>query len=175
MSTSDVIATCSVFVAVLALFATAWQAWLSHRHNRLSVRPLLVWHIERTTHTGSSSIVYVVKNLGLGPALVQDRYFTKDDIRFSPPDFKLDEVEAFLSTVLGQKVQYHLKQFGLPGKMAAIPSQCEVRVAHIEFPDITPGQLGTIEELAGCVGFHIHYKSMYGELFELHAPSKNGH
>ena len=173
MSTADVIATSSVVVAVLAFFVGAWQTWSTHRHNRLSVRPLLVWHVGRTADPGSSTIAYSVKNLGLGPAVIRDRYFTKDAARFLPPDLKTDEVGAFVEAVLGSKVPYKLRKFGLPGKRAAIPTQCEVVVAEIEFPGASPEQLKVIEEIAGETGFHIAYESMYGEAFELHVPTKD--
>lgn len=167
MTTSDIIATCSVIVAVLAFFATAWQAWLSHRHNRLSVRPLLVWRISRRNDPTSAGIAYSVKNLGLGPAIIRDRYFTKNGERFTPPGMAIDEVKAFVEHVLGQQVEYHLHTFGLPGKDTAIPSQDEVVVADIVFS--TPGAdlLPTLQEMAGVIGFHINYESMYGETFSL--------
>ena len=167
MTSSDIIATCSVIVAVLAFFATAWQAWLSHRHNRLSVRPLLIWHTSRGNDPTRAGITYSVKNLGLGPAIVRDRYFTKNGERFTHPGMAIDEVKAFVEHVLGQQMQYHLHTFGLPGKDTAIPSQDEVVVADIKFPTLGANLLPTLQEMAGDIGFHINYKSMYGETFSL--------
>lgn len=169
MSSSDIIATCSALIAVLAFLATAWQAWLAYNHNRLSVRPLLVWHISREVTPEGASIIYSVKNLGLGPAVIKDRYFTKDGVRFKPPVNSTDEVGAFLEFVFGQMLDYQLRVFGLPGRGAAIPSQGEVIIAKIHFPRARAGQLATFEELAGDVNFHILYESMYLQQFEFDA------
>lgn len=171
MSATDVIATCSVLVAVLAFLATAWQGWLAHRHNRLSVRPHLVWHISRRNDQSSCGIVYSLRNLGLGPAVVLDRYFTKDGVRFAPTGLKTDEVPAFVAFALGNRVHYAVRAFGLPGKNAAIPSQGEVVVADLDFPGATSDQLKVVEELAGHVAFYVKYESMYEETFELHVHS----
>lgn len=169
MTPSDIIATCSVLVAVFAFVETAWQAWLSHRHNRLSVRPLLVWHINRRDDPKRAGITYSIKNLGLGPAVIRERYFTKDGERFVAPGIPIDEVKAFVEHVIGQQVQYHLHSFGLPGKDAAIPSQGEVVVIDIEFPTLGQDLLPTLRGMAGDIAFHIKYESMYGEPFSLEA------
>lgn len=79
----------------------------------------------------------------------------------------IDEVKAFVEHVLGQQVQYHLHTFGLPGKGTAIPSQDEVVVADIECPTLGENLLPTLQEMAGDIGFHINYESMYGETFSL--------
>ncbi len=169
MSPTDIIATCSVIVAVLAFFATAYQAWIARHHNRLSVRPHLVWHISRRNSAAGAGIVYSVRNLGLGPALVTDRFFTRDNVRFAPPGLQTDEVPDFLAFVLGTKINYKLNTFGLPGKSAAIPSQAEVIIADVELPGQQLAQVATAEAIAGKVAFHITYTSLYGEKFELHA------
>lgn len=169
LTPTDVIATCSLVVAVLALFATSWQSWLAYQHNRLSVRPHLVWHISRRNYADASGIGYSIKNLGLGPAVVRDRYFTKDGVRFSPPDLKTDEVPAFVAHALGERVQYKVQTFGLPGKDASIPANGEVVVVELLFPGANANQLKIIEEMAGDVAFHAKYESMYGEKFELRA------
>ncbi len=169
MTSSDIIALSSAITAACALFATFWQAWLSYKHNRLSVRPKLVWHVTRRD-SPNSGIAFAVRNLGLGPAVIRERYFSKDNTRFVPPMAQTDEVKAFVAHAFGQQqVHYALKQFGLPGKDAAIPGQGEVVIADIEFPALPFAQLDTIVLLAGDVAFHVKYESLYGERFELEA------
>ncbi|MEF7614187.1 hypothetical protein V4F39_09735 [Aquincola sp. MAHUQ-54] len=169
MTASDIIATCSVAVATLAFVATAYQAWVARHHNRLSVRPHLVWHIARKNSLAGAGIIYSVKNLGLGPAIVTERYFTKDDIRFVPPGLQTDEVSDFLKYVIGQKFNYKLNTFGLPGKGSAIPAQGEVVIADVDFPGQSLSQVAVNEEIAGKIAFHLTYKSLYDEALELHA------
>lgn len=167
MINSNIIAWASVIIAACALIATFWQARLAHQHNRLSVRPLLVWHIARRNGSFGSGVCFSVKNLGLGPAIIRERYFTKDKVLFTQPEIKIDEVQTFVEHIFGRKINYQLKAFGLPGKDAAIASQDEVVIADIEFPGMPPDQLRTAMELAKGAEFHIKYESIYKEKFSL--------
>jgi hypothetical protein len=169
MNNSDYIALGSAVISCCALFGTIWQAWLSHRHNRLSVKPFLVWHIaRRNVSQDSSAITFSIKNLGLGPAIVKERYFTKNEERFKPPGLATDEVQDFTSHVYGKNLVYILRQYGLPGKEAAIASGQEIIVADIEYPGLNFQDLRMAIEKAGNVGFHVIYESIYGERFEMH-------
>lgn len=169
MNSSDIIAICSAIVALLAFAATAWQGWLAHRHNRLSVRPLLVWHIQREATNDGANITYVLRNLGLGPAVIKDRYFTKDKVPFVTPVDATDEVNAFVSHVLATKINYHLSTFGLPGRGSAISSQGEVIIGRLHFPGVRLEQLSTLEKIAGDIDFFVDYESMYQEQFSFSA------
>lgn len=56
----------SAFIAVLALLATIWQACVTRKHNRLSVRPLLsTWN-----HAVPNGYRIDLTNIGVGPALI---------------------------------------------------------------------------------------------------------
>lgn len=141
------------------------RAWLAHRHNRLSVRPLLVWHVGRHATNEGASIVYTLRNVGLGPAVITDRYFTRGDERFSAPEAVVNEVAAFVKTVFEDKTEYRLRSYGLPGRHAALPSQAHVVVSEIFFPGARLEQLPELEELAGKTNFHVKYECMYGQAF----------
>lgn len=169
LTPADVIATCSLFIAVCALFATAWQSWLAYQHNRLSVQPHLVWHIARRHHADASGITFSIRNLGLGPAVIRERYFTKDGVKFKRPDLNIEEVPGFIAHVFGERVNYLVQTSGLPGKDASIPANGEVVVVDLLFPKANAKQLKIIEELAGDVAFHAKYESIYGKKFEMHA------
>jgi hypothetical protein len=169
MGPPDIIAICSAVVAVLALAATLWQGYLTRQHNRLSVRPLLVWHLTREATDEGMTVAYSIRNLGLGPAVVRERYFTKDGIRFKPGPVASDEAQEFLANLLGKRVNYRLSAFGMPGANSAIPSQGEVVVGRVFFPGLHPADLETIEKMMGETNFHLRYESMYREKFYLNA------
>jgi hypothetical protein len=169
MNNSDYIALGSAVVSLCALFATAWQGWLAFQHNRLSTKPHIVWHVSRSSVGQSgSSISFSLKNLGLGPAFVKDRYLSLDGKRFMPQGLATDEVRDLIKEAFGSKISYVLRQFGLPGVDAAIASGQEIIVATIEFPTIAFDNLHTAVDLAGDVGFHLIYESLYEQQFELH-------
>lgn len=169
MQASDYIAIGSAVVSVCALGATMWQGWIAYQHNRLSTRPHLVWHISRTAEAdGTCGIKFSVRNLGLGPAIIKGRYLTKDDVKFEHLGLATDEVPAFLVHAYGQKIKYHLPQFGLPGVDSAIASGQEFIIAEVVFPSLPLTHLQAAVELAGDIGFHMLYESLYKQKFEMH-------
>ena len=64
-SSIDLMALGSLATAVCALVATIWQAAISRKHNRLSVRPVL------TLYRQENDGVITVRNNGSGPAIIQ--------------------------------------------------------------------------------------------------------
>lgn len=145
-----------------------WQGWIAYKHNRLSTKPHLVWHVSRMSSQTGSGIAFSIKNLGLGPAIIRDRYLSKDDVKFEHAGLATDEVPAFLDHVFARKINYHLRQFGLPGVDSAIASGQEFIIAQIEFPTVPITHLQAVVELAGDIGFHMIYESLYEQKFEMH-------
>jgi len=82
MTTADWISTSSVIVALCAMFATVWQAYLQRNHGRLSVRPHLDWVTMRAV---DRPVGLTVQNNGLGPALV-----TRMTIHWREQDCEVD-------------------------------------------------------------------------------------
>jgi hypothetical protein len=71
--------TTSLFIAASAMIATCYQAWLSRRHNKLQVKPLIMleYPIEANPTTdGSHLIACQLHNIGLGPANVSNLKLT---------------------------------------------------------------------------------------------------
>lgn len=170
MTNSDYIALASAFIAICALTATCWQAWLSYQHNRLSTRPLVIWDVSRRSlGQNGCALRFTARNLGLGPAIVKERYFTNAKVRFQPTGHFSNEVREFLSSILGKKVQYTVRQFGLPGTGSALPSGGEHIIADVEFPTISFDKADVAAAHVGLAGFHMRYESIYGESFFLEA------
>jgi hypothetical protein len=169
MNNSDYIALASAIVSICALFATGWQGWHAYQHNRLSVKPHVVWHISHSSvGQNGSSISFSVKNLGLGPAIIKDRYLSIDGRKFKPPGLATDEVRDFTKECFGQKIKYILRQFGLPGIESAIASSQEITIATIELPETSFDNIHTAIDYAGSIGFHMVYESIYKQRFEMH-------
>lgn len=80
----------------------------------------------------------------------------------------MNEVKEFLEFVYGDRIHYKLKEFGLPGIGSAIASGQEILIANIEFPKVHFDHLQSAVELAGRVGFHVIYESIYQDRVELH-------
>ena len=83
MKAADVIAAAGAVIALLSLFATMWFAFLTRRHNRLSVRPYLDHHL-LTSPTGP--VTFKLLNAGIGPAIVRRCVYILDDNRYPIAD-----------------------------------------------------------------------------------------
>ena len=69
LQNSDVIAISSAAIAILALFATLWQAQVARTHSRLSVRPLVEHNFSRNH---GDTLGFTLQNCGLGPAIIHE-------------------------------------------------------------------------------------------------------
>lgn len=163
MTSADKIALAAAIIAACAFFVTIWQAHMSRSHNRLSVRPLLVWRRDCSITEAGTEIALVVRNCGVGPAIVKERFFSVSGDRFSAASGLEDEVQQVVKAVLAQRSVYHLRQHGLPGVGTAIPPGGEHVVARIFFPDADGAKVDSIIEQAGKTSFCIRYESLYGQ------------
>ncbi|APF65833.1 hypothetical protein [Vibrio cholerae] len=88
LSPGDAIAGCALFIAVLALAATIFQAYIGVKHNKLSVKPYLDLCWKTTTDYGLGC---ELKNYGLGTAIIKKVVYLVDGSEFpvnSTNDFK---------------------------------------------------------------------------------------
>ena len=79
MDASTVIAICGVAIAVVSLGLSAYVAWATRNHNRLSVRPLL--GLTATFPVGATAGLRLT-NSGLGPARIISSKLTSDGTQF---------------------------------------------------------------------------------------------
>ena len=166
-SEPDLWSIAATFIAACALIATVWQAHLTRKHNRLSVRPILVWERSRIVRNDGIELIYSVRNHGVGPAIIRDRFFLLKGNRFSTEDAHGDEILELSQALLKDKIQYFLLQHGLPGTKTTIPQNGEHVIARVYFPSITSLQLeatlGELDEVTFC----LNYASLYNKRFEL--------
>lgn len=162
-----IIAAAAAIIALLAFVATAWQAHLTRTHNRLSVRPVLVSHRNRVITDGGTEISLVIRNCGIGPAIVKDRFFTVAGQRFVHEGDGSREVEALAVAALGQRFNYVLRQHGLPAVNSAIPPGGEQVIATVFLPNASSSTVDNLVEAIGNVKFLLPYESLYQESYVL--------
>ena len=75
-----------LLVALLALGLTLWQGWLTRTHNRRSVRPHLDWRTHTARSDSGVSFRFLIRNTGIGPAIVRRRCFYLDGAPYSSPN-----------------------------------------------------------------------------------------
>lgn len=72
-----IIAVSGILIALATAITTIWQGFLTRKHNRLSLKPLL--EIERKAIIGEKASV-VLKNKGIGPAIIKSALLYIDGI-----------------------------------------------------------------------------------------------
>lgn len=163
MNSSDVIAIASVVVAILALFSTAWQAWLAHSHSKLSVRPLLTWSTSRVRHDNSFDVIFTLSNKGIGPAVVRERYFTRDGSNFQSSDSTRSAVDVLTAELLSPNWRCNIKTQALPGVDTAILPGEQIVIAHLAFQAEVFSEPERLNQLLDRVGFVVIYEDLYRE------------
>jgi hypothetical protein len=87
----------AVVIACIALGATFWQARISHRHNRLSVRPVIETHVAWSHDRDGLFLTVTLENRGIGPGTITDLFLKRADQKMAPPSSTAHIVEAYLA------------------------------------------------------------------------------
>lgn len=157
--------TVELVISLCAIGLTVYQAFLIRMHNRLSVRPHLVWHINRKRGQASLTIIFTVKNEGLGPALIKEMYFELDGKRFKAD--RIEAIESFAETLLGNQFSYQIAESGLPGIGSSISPSSEIVIAKADIVCQSTEAHEQIEAIFGRASFKVRYESLYGESLRL--------
>ncbi|KOO13204.1 hypothetical protein AKJ18_19795 [Vibrio xuii] len=164
MTSSDVIAICAVFIAILSFVSTAWQAWLMRTHNKMSVRP----HVEIIgDYMRGNDISYIISNDGLGPAIISTVELTLNNERYEVKDY-----DDFKSALM--KIDIDIDK--LPHKIRIMEMNTAIGVSKnvlfMGFP-----KSGTdismrldLERKLKKMDITISYKCIYGKEFKVTLP-----
>lgn len=163
----DVISVSSVVIAVCALGATIYQAHLSQQHNRLSVKPVLIMTDRRETQGLGSEFHFSIDNCGIGPAMVVDRYFLVDGVRFEASGRSGDTVAELMNHVFQKRYAYELLEHGFPGPKAVFAVDESFTLARIRFPTANGLILDAVSQELDRIVLVVDYESMYRERFQL--------
>ena len=68
-------------VALSAVFISVWQVKILQDHNKLSVKPLMDFHL--VTNRKDSVLTVSISNRGIGPAIIQEISYTYQDSTYS--------------------------------------------------------------------------------------------
>jgi hypothetical protein len=162
MLDKDSIDNLTLVIATCALVATFWQGYLARVHNRLIVRPVLVWSRSRDISGEGVELTFAIENTGVGPAIVTEQFFTVSGERFvAAPG--TDEIRTLIDQLLGQRVRYQLRRHGFPAVNAAFPAGRTQVIVCLFFPGISPQTVDAHLQSVPPTAFHVRYESLYGE------------
>ncbi len=150
-----------MLLAVLALFLTMYQARQTHKHNRLSVKPILHWQGDRHRTDDELLVKFDLKNHGLGPAIVTKVEVFWQDLEFPVEDVH-DPITRLIREIIGEKFSHEVVEQHIPSAKAVMRPEEEIRVAAIRFHNL-PNQVEEdfikIFDKARVV---VYYDSVYG-------------
>lgn len=62
----------AIIISLFALAVTWWQTCVTRKHNKLSVRPLLVTSDHEKTNGNTGHFMFELENCGVGPAIIRN-------------------------------------------------------------------------------------------------------
>ncbi|HAS6046228.1 hypothetical protein [Vibrio vulnificus] len=164
MTTSDWIAISSVLVALSAMFIAIWQAYLTRKHNHLSVRP----HIGLSwTNVPGEALRCELLNLGVGPAFINKVVLIVGGQEFPVKSYE-DYKVAFKALGLNQHVSgvqithFNASSAVSTGQSYDFMTFCSANTSKQEHQ--------AIAKLLGELEVKVEYKCIYGILYTLNSP-----
>jgi len=148
-------------IALCALVATIWQAYITRKHNRLSVRPILNFNVM----TENSDFVLSLKNTGFGPAIITDYQINFNDESLGDNS---DEIAINLSEEL--EIGSYNKRMYFPGKGQAIAPGEFYRLIKISKILQDDDDKEKFKNDILWLEVKINYESIYSEKFSISGP-----
>lgn len=154
-------------IAVCALFLTTYQAAMTRRHNRLTVKPHLTTVMHRHIPPESPSMITVtatLANRGLGPAIIREYEVLID----GKPE-KADQHWALfkpMQRVFNGKLVERGTRIGWIRKGAVLGKDDKFECATLFLDMSDPADLAILEQNINRLQLRIQYESAYGEKFE---------
>lgn len=157
----------ALIVALLAMWATFWQATIARRHNRLSVRPVLTFDAVLDCRDDGTTLIVTVVNHGLGPAIVIDCYAVAKGARVNRSDSLRSEVTDVFRQLCGTRLRFRRGDASLPLPGTVVKPGSAVEVVNHHVFDVGPKAF--LKELQDFGSFEIVivFKSIYEEHFDV--------
>ena len=160
ISSDTVVSLSAIIIAIASIVVTIWQGIENRNHNRLSVRPKLEINFQLT----KDNFGYILKNNGLGPAVITDKKLFVDGKEISYSGFS--GYDDFIEK-LGLKDRKVTHMGIYPGKTIKANEQINIIGFSINKSDDLDSLL---PKIFSRVKIKIGYKSMYDERFACEIP-----
>ena len=163
---NTVIAICSVVIAVASLGVSAYVAWATRKHNRLSVQPLLMLS---TAFTVGATAGLLLTNSGLGPArIIGSKLWFGDDELGEFNQLVVHEFRKFLVRERLVTSRPHAATLGGQPFLDAGHQQFLLSVDRYNKAEHS----GFAELIQGQLRLEIQYKSIYGQRTTISYPQR---
>ena len=156
LTNSDVIAITSVVIALLAFWATFWQAHMTRIHNMLSVAPMLEHRIESYTEDHLS---LAIVNVGFGPGILEKVEFR--DMSQGNQVLDADRlVDKLILAMQSSKAMW--EQTNYIGETAFEPGKSS-EIFRLKLSNQFPADKETLEKILKKIQMVIEYRCIYGK------------
>lgn len=169
MSLELIFGIAGTIIALGVAITTIWQGFLNRRHNRLSVKPILI--ITRITVTGEKADI-LLKNTGIGPAIICHIKFFVDGIvidqNLRGPAIAEDRAVNVAVSKIGLRAdRYRLFELFPQESLSTGEEQSLIQSmdAIKDDPSLTK-----IQKAFDKLSIEIEYESIYKEKFKLKNP-----
>lgn len=149
-------------IALCALIFTAWQAIIQRKHNKISVKPLLLTHTDRDKYNQAARLQITLTNSGLGPAFVNEFSVLVNG--------KTCDFEKAVEETLGPQAKNSTHTVLREGY--AMPHNENVVLLAVKFRADNWEEVDAFEAKLDVFDLIIKYSSAYGEKFTLDTREK---
>ena len=148
----------SAAIAVFAFVVTVWQAGVTRKHNRLSVKPFLNTWSEASEGSG----VYEIRlnNIGIGPAIIESFEIRVDDKKVEGNG--LDVISYAVKAMFPSNAPPVLFKSCL-AKGGALGAGEGITLVRIKFAPQTMPTSDEFESMKKRIRLTVKYKSIYKE------------
>jgi hypothetical protein len=156
MQNQDIIAICSVVIASAALIVTVWQGIVIRRHNRMSVAP----HVRIEQRWTSKRMTFVLRNCGMGPAIISDLKLKVDGKVFPESQLKM-----YLGVFKLLDIDINRTRIFVPDSRDAISPNEEINLMDLDYTNVQGNTDSALRQIDKRLGISLEYESIYEEKF----------
>lgn len=153
----------ALFISLCAFAVTIYQSYLTRKHNRLSVKPILT--LDRFLDLDERSFSVTLENFGVGPAVIDTftmKYRGQVIHSFEPQIVQL----AFADNVLAiGNFKHYVYQSG--EAVGAAQTKLILQINFLDTPSFTEAKC---KDILKNLTLSIEYSSIYSDRFTLNQP-----
>lgn len=160
----NIIAAMAMLVALFTGIFTAYQAFLTRKHNRLSVKPDVTTWINEDNADGYYIVRCDVKNNGIGPAIIRDY-----SVFYEGQKIGSNENRKALEAAIEEKIDAQggiiRKSVAVFGKDYPFPAGAEHTLLEIQIPTHTQFDKKPYQDFIDKFDADFTYECIYGKTF----------
>lgn len=162
---SAIAAGLSAVAALASIGIAVWQTRVTRHHNKNTVRPILVFHTDRTFSGGGVTLTVTIHNKGVGPALIRKTAVFLAGVPFDTSESVHDIVPRLAERLFSAYTPYALKRWCFPNQHIVLTANEVLVLAEIHLVSMSEADYAKWESDQNPMVMLITYESIYGDEF----------